>query len=177
MLKEGVRQSEDYQIEQAMLEDKLRVTDWEATNEAIEEQVARESYLQWLKDNERRQSRFPVASSSSATATSASCGDVRLQRPKSTMGSPLGSPFRSDATALKNSPARFSPPPSTPGSSKNIVALASQSPKKLEVDLAKGASGSPEHTFELLETATFMNQMPPEMFGMCNCIIGNCSHE
>ena len=30
--------------------------DWEATNEAIEEQVARESYLQWLRDNERRNS-------------------------------------------------------------------------------------------------------------------------
>ena len=28
--------------------------DWEATNEAIEEQVARESYLAWLRDNERR---------------------------------------------------------------------------------------------------------------------------
>lgn len=37
-----------------MLEDKLRATDWEATNELIEEQVARESYLQWFKDNERR---------------------------------------------------------------------------------------------------------------------------
>jgi OTU domain-containing protein 5 len=37
-----------------MLEDKLRATDWEATNEAIEEQVARESYLQWLRDNEER---------------------------------------------------------------------------------------------------------------------------
>lgn len=39
-----------------MLEDKLRATDWEATNEAIEEQVARESYLQWLRDNEKRNS-------------------------------------------------------------------------------------------------------------------------
>ncbi len=38
---------------QTMLEDKLRATDWEATNELIEEQVARESYLQWFKDNER----------------------------------------------------------------------------------------------------------------------------
>lgn len=45
---------------QAMLEDKLRATDWEATNEAIEEQVARESYLQWLKDNERRNNRVNV---------------------------------------------------------------------------------------------------------------------
>ena len=31
------------------------IPDWEATNEAIEEQVARESYFQWLRDNERRQ--------------------------------------------------------------------------------------------------------------------------
>jgi len=35
-----------------MLEDKLRETDWEVTQETIEEQVARESYLQWLRDNE-----------------------------------------------------------------------------------------------------------------------------
>jgi OTU domain-containing protein 5 len=54
VVKEATRQSEDMLIEQAMLEDKLRATDWEATNEALEEQVARESYLQWLKDNERR---------------------------------------------------------------------------------------------------------------------------
>ena len=33
---------------------KFLISDWEATNEAIEEQVARESYLQWLRDNERR---------------------------------------------------------------------------------------------------------------------------
>ena len=35
---------------QAMLEDKLRETDWEVTQDTIDEQVARESYLQWLKD-------------------------------------------------------------------------------------------------------------------------------
>ena len=29
-------------------------TDWEATNEAIEEQVARESYLQWLQVGNRK---------------------------------------------------------------------------------------------------------------------------
>ena len=40
-----------------MLEDKLRETDWELTQESIEEQVARESYLQWLRDNEKRAKR------------------------------------------------------------------------------------------------------------------------
>lgn len=36
-----------------MLADKLRCTDWEATNEAMEEAVARESYLEWLRDREK----------------------------------------------------------------------------------------------------------------------------
>jgi hypothetical protein len=54
-----------------MLEDKLKTTDWEATNEAIEEQVARESYLQWIKDNERRK-----AKAVSATVTS---GELRQE--------------------------------------------------------------------------------------------------
>lgn len=39
---------------QTMFEDKLRETDWEVTQDTIEEQVARESYLQWLRDNEKR---------------------------------------------------------------------------------------------------------------------------
>ena len=39
---------------QQMLEDKLRETEREATTEALEEAVARESYLQWLRDNEKR---------------------------------------------------------------------------------------------------------------------------
>lgn len=37
-----------------MLDDKMKATDWEATNEEIMEMVARESYLQWIKDNEKR---------------------------------------------------------------------------------------------------------------------------
>jgi hypothetical protein len=49
-----LRKSEEFHIEQTMLDDKLKATDWEATNEEIMELVARESYLQWLKDNEKR---------------------------------------------------------------------------------------------------------------------------
>ena len=37
-----------------MLEDKLRSTDWDATLSSIEEAVARESYLLWLKEQEER---------------------------------------------------------------------------------------------------------------------------
>ena len=72
--------------EQQMMEDKIKATDWEATNEAIEEQVgdlhlhlhlhlhqvARESYLQWLAEQEKQKknSKNPPA----ATVTS---GQVR----------------------------------------------------------------------------------------------------
>lgn len=51
---DALKKSEDFQIEQTMLDDKLKATDWEATNEEIMELVAQESYIQWLKDNEKR---------------------------------------------------------------------------------------------------------------------------
>ncbi|XP_053681128.1 OTU domain-containing protein 5-B [Anopheles nili] len=51
---DAVRMSEELEIEKTMLEDKLKTTDWEATNEEIEEQIARESYAQWCRDNKRR---------------------------------------------------------------------------------------------------------------------------
>ncbi|XP_046745309.1 OTU domain-containing protein 5-A [Diprion similis] len=70
LVSDAVRQSEELHIEQTMLEDKIKATDWEATNEAIEEQVARESYLQWLRDNEMRKARS-ASSSSTSTVTSA----------------------------------------------------------------------------------------------------------
>ncbi len=52
LIDEAIKKSEELQIEQAMLDDKLKATDWEATNEELMEMVARESYLQWIKDNE-----------------------------------------------------------------------------------------------------------------------------
>ena len=39
---------------QAMLEDKLKSTDWDATLSSIDEAVAKESYLVWLKEQEER---------------------------------------------------------------------------------------------------------------------------
>ncbi|NWI38391.1 OTU5A protein, partial [Picathartes gymnocephalus] len=74
LMKSAIKTSEESWIEQQMLEDKKRATDWEATNEAIEEQVARESYLQWLRDQEKqaRQPRKASAPCSSATAAAAS---------------------------------------------------------------------------------------------------------
>lgn len=54
-MRDAVRMSEDLEIEQTMFEDKLKTTDWEATNEAIEEQIARESYLQWCREKHQAQ--------------------------------------------------------------------------------------------------------------------------
>lgn len=52
-----------------MLEDKLKATDWEATNEAIEEQIARESYIQYIRDMERRKN-LQIPSTSTTASTS-----------------------------------------------------------------------------------------------------------
>ncbi|XP_070559838.1 OTU domain-containing protein 5-like [Ptychodera flava] len=72
-MRDAAKMSEAWHLEEAMLEDKLKATDWEATNEAIEEQIARESYLQWLRDNEKR-ARKEETSSCSASATCVSDG-------------------------------------------------------------------------------------------------------
>jgi OTU domain-containing protein 5 len=37
-----------------MLDDKLAATDWEATQDELLQQIARESYLQWLRDTNQR---------------------------------------------------------------------------------------------------------------------------
>lgn len=66
-VQQAVRVSEELEIEQTMFEDKLKTTDWDATNEAIEEQIARESYLQWCREDMQR-----TKKSVSSTVTSQS---------------------------------------------------------------------------------------------------------
>ncbi|KAL9909349.1 deubiquitinating enzyme A isoform 1-T1 [Glossina fuscipes fuscipes] len=69
--KDALRLSEQLEIEQTMFEDKLKTTDWEATNEAIEEQIARESYLQWCRENlQKSRNASATTPSTSATVTS-----------------------------------------------------------------------------------------------------------
>lgn len=74
LMKSAIKTSEESWIEQQMLEDKKRATDWEATNEAIEEQVARESYLQWLQDQEKQARQVSFTSQSLVSITSQSLG-------------------------------------------------------------------------------------------------------
>lgn len=70
LLEKAIRLSDEDAIEKTMLEDKLLATDWEATNDAIEEQVARESYLEWLRENENRSHKKFKKSSSPQPTTS-----------------------------------------------------------------------------------------------------------
>lgn len=120
LLDNAIRASEDHELEKAMLEDKLRATDWEATNEAIEEQVARESYVEWLRENEKRA--MKKKSKLTATATSTS-----------------------NQTPLSQSPSRSSPKASSSGTSNGNSPIARES--------------------SLIETASFVNQFPPQFFG------------
>ncbi|XP_036596598.1 OTU domain-containing protein 5-like [Trichosurus vulpecula] len=82
LMKNAIKTSEESWIEQQMLEDKKRVTDWEATNEAIEEQVARESYLEWLQDQEKQtqqikgQTQAQKASATCTLATAATSSNL-----------------------------------------------------------------------------------------------------
>ena len=153
LMGDAMRQSEETLIEQAMLEDKVKATDWEATNEAIEEQVARESYLDWLRENERR-NRQQQRSGHSAT-TSNAC-DLRSPR----------------TSAATSSSARNSPKPSPRASGSRESASVSPIASP-----AAGTSSAPVTTskpdwglgpgFELAETASFLGQLPPDMFGKC----------
>lgn len=81
LLEKAIQFSEEDAIEKAMLEDKLLASDWEATNEAIEEQVARESYLEWLRENENRLHKKFKKSSSPQPTTTAKCSRQQSQSP------------------------------------------------------------------------------------------------
>ena len=120
-----------------MLEDKIRATDWEATNEAIEEQIARESYLEWLRDNEIRSRK-----KTSATSTLTKYAD--------------------DENASANaSPKGYSP---RTNSKSPMQDRDLRSPKRCqsnEVESNKSI-GSKQ---KIEETATFMHKVPPSVLG------------
>ncbi|XP_032939541.1 OTU domain-containing protein 5 isoform X1 [Catharus ustulatus] len=132
LMKSAIKTSEESWIEQQMLEDKKRATDWEATNEAIEEQVARESYLQWLRDQEKqaRQPRKASATCSSATAAAASGLEEwsgRSPRPRSAAPSPEHPGLHPETPGPKPPspgapPAGKPPSPCAPGTSSQLGA-------------------------------------------------------
>ncbi|XP_040180208.1 OTU domain-containing protein 5 isoform X3 [Rana temporaria] len=160
LMKNAIRTSEESWIEQQMLEDKKRATDWEATNEAIEEQVARESYLQWLRDQEKqaRQPRKATATCSSATAAASSGPEEwsgRSPRQRSTAGSPEHPDIHGDQTK-----------PSSPG---NALVLAkppspcAPGPSNSGADRATSPLVS---LYPALECRAIMQHMSPTAFGL-----------
>ncbi|XP_054043084.1 OTU domain-containing protein 5 isoform X2 [Rissa tridactyla] len=164
LMKSAIKTSEESWIEQQMLEDKKRATDWEATNEAIEEQVARESYLQWLRDQEKqaRQPRKASATCSSATAAAASGLEEwsgRSPRPRSAAPSPEHPGLHPEAPGPKPPspgapPAGKPPSPCAPGTSSQLGAGGGRATPPL-VSL-----------YPALECRAIMQQMSPTAFGL-----------
>ncbi|XP_023812826.1 OTU domain-containing protein 5 isoform X1 [Oryzias latipes] len=151
LMKSAIKTSEESWIEQQMLEDKKRATDWEATNEAIEEQVARESYLQWLQDQQKqaRQPRKASATCSSATAAASSgLDDWSARSPRQHDSDPSHSDLTS-ATSANNKP------PSPTGAA--LILSKPPSP------CAPGPSNQSRHH---LEYRAIMQEMSPTAFGL-----------
>ncbi|KAG7332696.1 hypothetical protein KOW79_004530 [Hemibagrus wyckioides] len=167
LMKNAIKTSEESWIEQQMLEDKKRATDWEATNEAIEEQVARESYLQWLRDQEKqaRQPRKASATCSSATAAASSGLEewsARSPRHRSSAPSPENPDLaHSDPAPKPPSPAgaalALSKPPSpcAPGPS-NQACVGADRP----------TSSSLVSLYPALGYRAIMQDMSPTAFGL-----------
>ncbi|KAK3101139.1 hypothetical protein FSP39_001235 [Pinctada imbricata] len=168
---DAVRQSEDTHIEQCMLEDKLKETDWEVTQESIEEQVARESYLQWLRDNEVSARRHNSTRSASATCSSSADSMYKdLGSPETKQGRSPRS--RSNPASGQNSPQRVdsvdqnSPRPTGSGTNMSVSPLHFLGESSLV-----GATGgtSPKQPMvtdnPFSETSSLMNQFDPSFLG------------
>jgi len=199
---QAVQQSEKDVVEKTMLEDKIKATDWEATNEAIEEQVARESYLQWLRDNEKRncgavsfQEKRNIGSKtvcsrkhssgdstpSAASTATVTSGELRralnFANAENVTTNGSGSPVRSPKPSCSSASSKQIGH-QTSAAGQKLIQIASLSPKagcSSERDSPKPSSSSSQqqqmHTtrdseFQLLETATFLNGLPPNIFGL-----------
>ncbi|XP_015914086.1 OTU domain-containing protein 5-B [Parasteatoda tepidariorum] len=170
LITDAIRASENLQLEQAMLEDKLRATDWEATNEAIEEQIARESYLEWLRDNEvksRKKNGRTATATSSSSLMDCYSGSLSPQSNNRThtksrcSTSASSSPKISDCHAADK---KSKTPEACHGGTSFDDALFG----KKEVDGMAGscASSSGNNEFMLDESASFLNELPPSVFGL-----------
>ncbi|BFZ08965.1 hypothetical protein BsWGS_12004 [Bradybaena similaris] len=159
LMHEAIKSSENFHIEQTMLEDKLRETDWEVTQDTIEEQVARESYLQWLREQEKATRRTKDNTrTASATCSSSSelshgnmgeCGPVRSPRQlRSGNSSPQQQQLDEQFVSL-------------PGSSKS----PRHSPPQSQSGCTSGASVDGAGS-GFSEASPYMDHLPPAMYGL-----------
>lgn len=66
--------SEQLEIEKMMVEDKLKTTDWEATSDLVVEQIARQSYLQFCKENMEKKNGNKSSTSTVTSTSTEACG-------------------------------------------------------------------------------------------------------
>ncbi|XP_061390509.1 OTU domain-containing protein 5-A [Musca vetustissima] len=140
--KEAVRLSEQLEIEQTMFEDKLKTTDWEATNEAIEEQIARESYLQWCRENlQKTRNQTANTASTSATVTSGQAASDCEASPSKYANSQRGMGNNSTVTACSSSSSSLAQPQ-----------IAENTNQNLEHKFATSCGSSPKHLMATKKT-------------------------
>ncbi|XP_013391658.1 OTU domain-containing protein 5-B-like isoform X2 [Lingula anatina] len=186
LMNNAIKQSEDFHIEQTMLDDKMRETDWELTQETMEEQVARESYLQWLRENEKRAKGQASSKSASATCSSSSMADgqsftwreglspvnvtthaVRSPRNRSANNSGQNSPNRMDTSEALPSP----PPPKLPVQNDQGACAGSPKPGSSGVlNRSPSPPGACGGVASFSETASIMNQLPPNAFNLSDWV-------
>ncbi|VDM50593.1 unnamed protein product [Toxocara canis] len=63
LVRDALLRSEVHEIEEAMLKDKINMTDYERTEQEINEQVARESYMEYVRNMEAKRERKAAAGS------------------------------------------------------------------------------------------------------------------
>jgi hypothetical protein len=125
LMEQSLKTSELDIIEQTMLEDKIHATDWEATSEALEEAVARESYYEWLRENEKR-ARAKCSERAEASASSDSSVVSKLPLPVAAAGSSKSStslPLELEAKALGAQP-RQKPPAASAAAPPNCTSAS-----------------------------------------------------
>lgn len=133
-----------------MLKDKLIASDYEATNEALEQQVAQESYLEFLRENEKRNRKRQRGTASGGESPRGS-SSPRSGRVSPKVGcSTQGSSQSTTKTSPRNSP-RLSTVREDPSCSSRY------SPKPCS---SKDHPGPSEST-----GASYVSNFPPEMFG------------
>jgi len=88
LLSKVIRNSEEEELEEAMLKDKLKATDWETTDETMIEIVARESYLQWLKESQRKENHRKLQSQAGGTESATSSSSQSRRSPPHEQPSP-----------------------------------------------------------------------------------------
>lgn len=99
---DAVQLSEQLEIEKMMVEDKLKSSDWEATSEAVAEQIARQSYLQFCKENMEKKMNCNKSSTSTVTSTEA-CGSSSSTSPSSNSAGGQQSSSSNPCDSEKNS--------------------------------------------------------------------------